>query len=59
MEIRKIGQFSTEELETLAKAGQILGDIKRAFEVGDITELDETAKGLLMALKEVIEKAHA
>lgn len=58
MEIRKIGQLAPDEIEILAEAGHLLGKVKMAFEAAEITELDETAKDLLDALKEVIEKVN-
>lgn len=56
MEIRKIGAFTEEEFTKLNQAGTVLGTLKRAFEAGEITELDTNSLELVKALQEVISK---
>lgn len=48
--------FTTEEIETLSKAGKILGELAREFSDPSDTEraLDDTTKGLIAALKDVL-----
>ena len=48
--------FTTEEIETLGKAGKILGELAREFHYPSDTEraLDDTTKGLIAALKDVL-----
>jgi hypothetical protein len=48
--------FTTEEIEALSKAGKILGELSAVFNEPSDTEraLDETTKGLIAALKDVL-----
>lgn len=59
MEIRKIAGFNETEIEILTKAGQLLGAVKKAFESGEITELTEEAKSLLLAVDKVLDEVTA
>ena len=56
MLIRKIANLSEEELSILTNAGKIIGDINKAFESDEITELSEDNIKLLLALSEIIAK---
>lgn len=48
--------FTAEEIEALSKAGKILGELATEFNNPSDTEraLDETTKGLIAALKDVL-----
>lgn len=50
--------FTTEEIETLSKAGKILGELAKELSDPSDTEraLDDTTKGLVAALKDVLER---
>ncbi len=50
--------FTTEEIEALSKAGKILGDLSNEFKDPGDTEkaLDETTRGLIAALKDVLSR---
>ncbi len=56
MIIRKIANLSEEEVSSLTRAGKIIGDINKAFEEEEITELSDENIKLLAALSEVISK---
>ena len=56
MEITKIGSFTEKEIEALKEAGGILGNVAKALEAGEINLLSETSKGLVEALKEVLNR---
>ena len=58
MEIKKIGNFTEEEFDTLTKAGNILGSIAKAGSNGEFDELTPEAVQLIAALKEVISKLY-
>ena len=54
MEVKKIAGFSDEEIETLTKAGKILGSLASAIAASDVDGLDVDATNLINALKEGI-----
>ena len=56
MKVTTVYGFSTEEIEVLSAAGKILGDLYTSYSVQseDAKELDDTTKGLIAALKEVL-----
>ena len=54
MEVKKIANFSTEEVEALQKAGTILGGLAKALAAGEVDGLDDGAYSLIAALKEVV-----
>ena len=56
MEITKIGSFTEKEIEALKEAGGILGSVAKALEASEINLLSETSKGLVEALKEVLNR---
>ncbi len=56
MLIRKIANLSEEEISSLTSAGKILGDINKAFDAEEITELADDNIKLLAALSEIISK---
>lgn len=56
MEVKKVGCFSVNEIETLRLAGTILGNTVKAFEAGDIDDLDERDTNLLAALQDVLSR---
>lgn len=56
MEIKKVLNLSEEEFTKLVAAGEVLGAINKALEAGDADELSDGAKGLLIALKDVLGK---
>ena len=58
MKVTTVYGFSAEEIEALSAAGKILGDLSTAYSVPseDAKELDETTKGLIAALKEVLSR---
>lgn len=54
MEVKKIAEFSKEEVEALTKAGQILGALANAVAAGEVDGLDTDSTNLIKALQEVI-----
>lgn len=56
MLIRKIANLSEEEVSSLTSTGKIIGDVNKAFETGEITELSDDNIKLLAALFEIISK---
>lgn len=56
MLIRKIANLSEEEVSSLTSAGKIIGDVNKAFEAEEITELADDNIKLLAALSEIINK---
>jgi len=56
MKITTVYGFSTEEVEALSRAGKILGELSTVFNEPSDNEkaLDETTKGLIAALKDVL-----
>ena len=56
MKITQVYGFTTEEIETLSKAGKILGELSGAFNEPseEAKVLDETTTGLIAALKDVL-----
>ena len=58
MKVTTVYGFTTEEIEALSKAGKILGDLSTTYSAPseDAKELDETAKDLIAALKEVLSR---
>lgn len=56
MLIRKIANLSEEEISSLTSAGKIIGDVNKAFEAEEITELSDDNIKLLAALSEIINK---
>lgn len=55
MEIKKVMNFTVDEIEMLSKAGQVLGNVRHAIQQGEIDVLSEDAKGLLKAIDEVLD----
>ena len=58
MKVTQVYGFSAEEIEALSAAGKILGDLSTAYSAPSegAKELDETAKNLIAALKEVLSR---
>ena len=56
VKIRKIANLSEEEISTLTATGKIVGELNKAFENEEITEVSEENTKLLLALSEVISK---
>ena len=56
MEVKKVGCFSTKEVEDLRGAGTILGTTVKALEEGEIDALDEQNIDLINALADVISR---
>jgi len=56
MEVKKIANFSKEELDALTKAGEIAGETRKAIESGTIDELSTEALNLVKALSAVFAK---
>lgn len=56
MLIKKIANLSEEEVSSLTNTGKIIGDIFKAFEAEEITEVSEENVKLLTALSEIINK---
>lgn len=54
MEVKKIAEFSKEEVETLTAAGKILGALANAIAASEVDGLDVDATNLIKALQEVI-----
>jgi len=54
MEVKKIAEFSAEEVEALKVAGNILGALAKAVAAGEVDGLDVDSTNLLSALKDVI-----
>jgi len=54
MEVKKIAEFTKEEVEVLTNAGKILGTLANAIAASEVDGLDVDATNLVMALKEVI-----
>lgn len=54
MEVKKIAEFSAEEVEALRAAGNILGTLAKAITAGEVDGLDADSTNLLNALKDVI-----
>ena len=54
MEVKKIAEFSAEEITALEKAGAILGALAKAIAAGEVDGLNTDATNLIMALQEVI-----
>ena len=54
MEVKKIAEFSAEEVEALQAAGNILGTLAKAIAAGEVDGLDTDSTNLLGALKDVI-----
>jgi hypothetical protein len=56
MLIKKVANLSEEEISSLTDAGKIIGDLNKAFEVNEITDISEDNVKLLVALAEIINK---
>ena len=54
MEVKKIAEFTKEEVEVLTNAGKILGALANAIATGEVDGLNADATNLVMALQEVI-----
>jgi len=54
MEVKKIAEFTTAEVETLTAAGKILGTLANAIAASEVDGLDVDSTNLIMALKDVI-----
>ena len=54
MEVKKIAEFTKEEVEVLTNAGKILGALANAIAAGEVDGLNTDATNLVMALQEVI-----
>ena len=54
MEVKKIAEFTKEEIEALTKAGQILGALAVAIETSKVDGLDTDSTNLIKALQDVI-----
>ena len=54
MEVKKIAEFSKEEVETLTAAGKILGALANAIAASEVDGLDVDSTNLIKALQEVI-----
>lgn len=56
MEIKRIANFTEEELEKLQGAGTILGTFAKAGSSGEFDQLTPEAVSLLEALRDVINR---
>ena len=56
MEVKKVGCFSTNEVEALRSAGTILGSAVKALEEEDIDALDAHDIELVKALVDVLSR---
>lgn len=56
VKIKKIANLSEEEISTLTSTGKIVGELNKAFEAEEITEISEENTKLLLALSEIISK---
>lgn len=56
MLIKKVANLSEEEISSLTEAGKIIGDLNKAFEANEITDISEDNVKLLVALAEIINK---
>lgn len=56
MLIKKVANLSEEEISSLTNAGKIIGDLNKAFEANEITDVAEDNVKLLVALSEIINK---
>lgn len=54
MEVKKIAEFTKEEVEILTNAGKILGALANAIAASEVDGLDVEATNLIKALQEVI-----
>ena len=54
MEVKKIAEFTKEEVEILTNAGKILGTLANAIATSEVDGLDVEATNLIKALQEVI-----
>ena len=54
MEVKKIAEFTPEEVEVLTKAGQILGALAKAVAASEVDGLDVDSTNLIKALQDVI-----
>lgn len=54
MEVKKIAEFTKEEVEILTNAGKILGTLANAIAASEVDGLDVEATNLIKALQEVI-----
>ena len=54
MEVKKIAEFTPEEVEALKTAGNILGALAKAVAAGEVDGLDTDSTNLIKALQDVI-----
>lgn len=54
MEVKKIAEFTKEEVEVLTKAGMILGALANAVAASEVDGLDVEATNLIKALQDVL-----
>ncbi len=59
MNITKIADFSTEEIDALKSAGTILGSLVKALDASEITEVTEDTMHLIKAVYDVAARAHS
>lgn len=54
MEVKKIAEFSAEEITALERAGAILGALAKAVAAGEVDGLNADATNLVGAFKDVL-----